>query len=430
MNTRVLIAVGSALLIGRLAIGDASYQQSTQITGGSMVNQLKSSPFAPKQIKKMFEATTTLSMVHGNQLAVVTAQSTEIIDLDQGAITRINNEDKTYTVTTFADMRQAIKDAPKKLEQAQAQMKQAQRQPTASATGAAASPASTAGAASSPPSTGPGAPDAQPPQLQFKFDVSLDDTGATKMVYGKMSKEQVLTIKAHVTDPNADPNQAGGNTVTYNYVTDIWTTPDPPELLAVQDFYRRYAAKMMEGVDVTALMTEMKPAINGGAGGVGAMFASQPSLGPALQEMSKKLASERAKIKGTSVLEITRVGGDTMLTTFSSPTPPPPAGPASNIGGAVTAAAAQTGEQSAASQLGSRLGSLGSTFAKAAMGSLGHKPADASTASGSGGAAASSSVVMYETTTLMSDFSQETIPPEAFQIPAGYKKVEPPALGK
>jgi hypothetical protein len=419
MNTRVMFAVGSALMVSRLAIADSSYQQSTQITGGSMVNQLKSSPFAPKQIKKMFDATTTLSMVHGNQLAVVTAQSTEIIDLDQGAITRINNEDKSYTVTTFADMRQAIKDAPKKLEQAQAQMKQVQKQPTSSA----------AGAPTAPASTGPAGQDPPPPQLQFTFDVSMNDTGATKMVNGKMSKEQVLTIKAHVTDPTMDPNQQGGNTVTYNYVTDIWTTPDPPELLAVQDFYRRYAAKMMEGVDVAALMTQMKPMINSGSGGIGALFASQPSMGPALQEMSKKLASERAKIKGTTVLEITRLGGDTMLTTFSGPTPPPPAGP-SKVGGAVTAAAVQTGENTAASQLGSKLGSLGSSFASAAFGSLRHKSPDASAAPASGGAAADSSVVMFETTTEMSDFSQETVPPEAFQIPAGYKKVEQPSTSK
>lgn len=421
MNTRVLIPVGAALLVSRLAIADASYQQSTQITGGSIVSQLKSSPFAPKQIKKLFDATTTLTMVHGNQLAVVTAQSTEIIDLDQGAITRIDNEKKTYTVTTFADMRQELKDAPKKLEEAQVQMKQAQQQTAAS--GGTAGPVGSAA---------PSGQDSQLPQLQVKFDVSMDDTGQSKVVNGKMAKEQILTIKAHVTDPNADPSQ-GGNTVTYNYVTDIWTTPDPPELLAVQDFYRRYGAKMMEGVDTTALMAATKPVINSGSG-LGALFVSQPGLGPALQEMSKKLAIETAKIKGTKVLEITRLGGDTMLTTFSSPSPAASSSSSSSkVGSAVASAAAQSGEDAAASQVGSRFGSIGSSLARAALGSLGRgaaKPAEASSAPASGDAAAPSSVVMYETTDQMSDFSQETIPPEAFQVPKGYKKIDPPAMGQ
>jgi hypothetical protein len=35
---------------------------------------------------------------------------------------------------------------------------------------------------------------------------------------------------------------------------------------------------------------------------------------------------------------------------------------------------------------------------------------------------------MYETTTQKSQFSQEAVPPEAFQVPNGYKKVEAPTF--
>lgn len=400
MNIRILVAVGSALLIGRLAVADASYQESTQITGGTVVNQLKSSPFVPKQLKAMFDPENKLTMVHGNQMAVVSAASSEIIDLDQGAITRIDNEKKTYTVTTFADMRQAFKDAPKKLEQAQAQIKQQQQEQPAAA------------------------PDSLP-QLKVTFDVSVVDAGESKVVNGKMAKEQVFTLKAHVTDPNADPSQ-GGNTMTYNYVTEIWTTPDPPEVLAVQDFYRRYARKMMEGVDMTGLMAAMKPAIN--PAGLGPLFASQPGLGPALQEMSKKMATEMAKVKGTRVLEITRLGGDTNLTTTPGTNS---TASSSATGSAVSSAVTQGAEDAAASQAGSKFGSLGSSLANSAFGMFRHngaKPAAAPAGPASGGAAAAASAVMYETTSQMSQFSQETIPPEAFQIPSGYKKVEQPAM--
>lgn len=392
MNARTLPALGCALLMNAVALADASYQESTQITGGTLVGTVKSSPFMPKQLKKIFEPINSLTMTHGDQLAVVSATSTQIIDLDQQTITRIDNDKKTYTVTSFDEMRQAFKDAPKKLEQAQAQMKQAQERP--------------------------GAPNSQTPQLQVTFEVSVVDTGASKVVNGQMSKEQVFTLKTHVTDPNADPHQAGGNTMTYNYVTDIWTTPDPREVKEIQDFYGRYAKKLMEGVDATALMTAMRPAVNGS--GLGALFVGNPGMGSALQEMMKKMATEMSKVKGTRVLEITQLGGDTNLTTASVAN----AG-SSPSAGAENQSVSQAATDTAASQAGSRFGSLGSALARSAMGAFGHaasKPTDLP-ATAAAGAAAPASSVMYETTTQKSNFSQAAISPEAFRVPNGYRKM-------
>lgn len=34
--------------------------------------------------------------------------------------------------------------------------------------------------------------------------------------------------------------------------------------------------------------------------------------------------------------------------------------------------------------------------------------------------------MLYETTTQKSQFSEETVPPDAFQVPGGYKKVASP----
>jgi hypothetical protein len=400
MKTRLFFAFSFAFLIGSLALADASYQETTQITGGTLVSSLKSSPFAPKQIKKMFDPINSLTMVHGNQMAVVSATSAEIIDLDQETITRVDNEKKTYTVTTFADMRKAFKDAPQKLEQAQAQAKQAQQQRQA----APSSPAS---------------------QLQVTFDVSVVDTGTSKVVNGQMSKEQVFTLKAHVTDPNAPPSQ-GGNTVTYNYVTDIWTTPDPPEVNAVRDFYSRYGKKLMEGVDTAALMAAMKPALN--SGGLSMLFAGQPGMGPAMQEMTKKMATEMAKVKGTRVLEITQLGGDTGLTT--APGTKPGTTTAAG-GGLVDQGVTQAAGDTVASQAGGKFGEIGGALTKSAIGLFTrNKPAAAppTAAAAAGPAGAPASSVMYETTTQKSQFSQEAVPPEAFQVPNGYKKVEAPTF--
>jgi hypothetical protein len=398
MTIRNLMPLGCLLAATNVALADASYQETTQITGGQLVDTLKSVPFAPKQVKKMFDPVNSLKMLHGNQLASVSKSTTEIVDLDQETITRIDSEKKTYTVVTFAQMRQAIQDAPKKLQQAQAQMKQ-QQAPAA-----------------------PPADSGQAPQIQVTYEVSVTDTGVSKVVNGVMSKEQLMTLKAHVTDPNAQPS-AGPNTITYSYIADIWTAPEPPEMKEIDDFFLRYGKKMMQGIDAAALMKSMKPAIGGSS--LAPLFASNPGMGPALQEMMKKMATEMQKIKGTTILEVTRFGGDTMPATAGaaavSPPPPPNA-----AGSAVANQVATNTATDVASSETSKLGTVGAAFGRSLLGAF-HKttspPASANTPA-SGGAPAPSSAVLYETTTQKSDFSQEAIPAGAFQIPAGFSKVD------
>ena len=181
MNVRKIAALGVILLVNRLSFADASYQETSQITGGTMVDQLKSISFLGKTMNNLFAPTNTLTMVHGNQKAVVSKDSTEITDLDKETITRIDNVHKTYTVVTFAQMRQAFENMPKQMEQAQAQMKQAQAQQQA-----------------------------QQPKTDLKtsFDVSAKNTGVSKEINGLTAQEQVVTMQMHVTDPNAPPTEA------------------------------------------------------------------------------------------------------------------------------------------------------------------------------------------------------------------------------
>ena len=78
MNTRHFKLFGCLLAVTNVALADASYQETTQITGGQLVDTLKSMPFAPKQVKKMFDPVNSLKMLHGNQLASVSKSTTEI----------------------------------------------------------------------------------------------------------------------------------------------------------------------------------------------------------------------------------------------------------------------------------------------------------------------------------------------------------------
>ncbi len=224
MNVRKIVALGVIVLVSRFTFADASYQETSQITGGTMVDQLKSISFLGKTMNNLFAPTNTLTMVHGNQKAVVSKDSTEITDLDKETITRIDTAHKTYTVTTFAQMRQAIANMPKQMEQAQAQMKQAQAQQQA-----------------------------QQPKTDLKtsFDVSAKNTGVTKEINGLTAQEQVVTMQMHITDPNAPPTEAV-NTMTYVVTTDAWIAPDPPEVKEIQDFDVRMGQKLMAGVDLVS----------------------------------------------------------------------------------------------------------------------------------------------------------------------------------
>ncbi len=396
MNLYKLIMMAGVLSVGIAGAGagwaDASYQETVQISGGSMVESLRSMPFGQSQFGKMFDPINSQTMLRGNQLATVSRNSTQIIDLDRETVTRIDHEKKTYSVMTFAQMRQLFQDAQQRLEQAQA------RQAPADA-----------------PSQ---------PQLQVTFDLSVSTPGVSKVINGVTAQEQLMVLKAHVTDPNAQ-SAAGPNTVTYTYVQDIWTAPEPVELQQIDEFYGRYGKALMRGVDTGALMKSMRPALSGAS--IGAVFGSNPQMGTAFQQMTQRMAAEMQKIHGVTVLEITRLGGETMPATGgTSAAPPPPAAPdqSSAIAGQ---AASDTASNAAGSQLG-RLGAFGSALGGSVFGAFHHSspppPKPASTPD-----ATASSAVLFETTSQKSAFSEEAIPSSAFDIPAGYREVDASDLG-
>jgi hypothetical protein len=398
MNIRKVAALGVILLGNRFMFADASYQETTQVTGGSMVDSLKSVSFLSKSLGNMFAPMTTITMVHGNQKAVVSKDSTEITDLDRETITHIDTTHKTYTVVTFAEMRQAVANLPKQMEQAQAQNKEAQAQ------------------------------QAQQPKTDLKtsFDVSAKNTGVTKEINGLTAQEQVVTMQMHITDPNAPPTEAV-NSITYVITTDAWIAPDPPEVKEIQDFDMRMGQKLMAGMDLSSWKSQMSQ-----NAGMAQLFGGKPGSAEAMAQMSKEIA----KLKGTRVLEVTRMGGSgtgpgvapdsTQNTAQAAPAP-------ANSSGAVAGqGATDTANQTPAGILGSALGSsaLGAFHRKKAATP---PPADASatttTTSTANGTQTTTSAILMETTTQKSNFSQAAVPSTAFLVPAGFKKVESPVYG-
>lgn len=402
MNARKVTAIGAVLFFSlstaRFAFADASYQSTTQITGGTLVDTMRSVSFLGKSMSNLFAPTTTVTMVHGNQKAVVNKDYTEIIDLDNETITRIDTVKKTYTVMTFAQMRQAMEDMPRQMQQAQGKMQQGQAQQ---------------------PKT----------DLKTSFDVSVKNTGVMKVVNGLDAQEQLITMTMKITDPNA-PATDGVNSISYVVTTDAWIAPDPLEVKEIQDFDIRMGKKMMEGVDMKAFVQEMQA---NGNGGMGMILGDKSGASDAMAQMGK----EMAKLKGTRVLEVTSMGGSGTGTAVAGSTPPnaaaPAAGAPANQGGSVAGqVAADTATQTASGE-SSRLGVFGSALSNSALGAFRRKktapapapPPAASPAVAPAGGMQTSAVLMSMTTQEM-NFSQEPVPMSAFQVPAGFKKVPSP----
>jgi hypothetical protein len=353
--------------------GDSSYQETTQMTGGQLVNSLKSIPFMGKQVKNLTAPMTTTTMVHGNQKAVVTSQSTEIYDLDKQEIIHIDTVKKQYSVDTFDDMRKMMAKMPDAMKQAQAQAAAAQAQVQAQQ---AQTPAS---------------------NLQYGFSVAVNDTGVQQVVNGLNAKQQILTLTATVTDPSQP-----GTSATYTVTTEIWTTPDmPQEMKDAQDFDMRFAQALMSGVDMSAYMNMLGTSSNAA---MAQIFSNQPGAAGAFAQLGK----EMAKIQGTPILEKT------------------------SMGGAGTGAAAPQGINSANSQPapqgGSSLPSLSASSIGGALvgGIFGKKKSQPPPTAPAATGQPSGEVTLVEMTTQKSNFSQDPIPASAFEVPAGFKQVPSP----
>lgn len=402
MNIRKVTALGVMLLASRLLFADASYQETTQVTGGSMVDSLKSISFLSKSMSNAFAPMTTTTMVHGNQKAVVGKDSIEITDLDRETVTHVDTLHKTYTVMTFAQMRQAIADMPKQMQQAQQQVKEAQAEQ----------------------------PQQPKTDLKTSFEVSAKNTGVTKEINGLTAQEQVITMQMHVTDPNAPPTEAV-NSVSYVVTTDAWIAPDPPEVKEIQDFDMRMAKKLMAGVDLSAFRTQMTQ-----NAGMAQLFGGKPGSAEAMEQMSK----EMAKLKGTRVMEVTRMGGSGTGpgATQNTAQAAPPAQPASGSGSVAGQVATDTAAQTAAGEA-SKLGIFGNALGSSALGAFHKKkaatppPAAATgataTAPAASGTQTANSAILMETTTQKSNFSQEPVSLSAFVVPAGFKQIESPVYG-
>jgi hypothetical protein len=391
MHFRTSLVFALCVALPSSCFADFRYDETTKVTGGSLVSMAKFASAFSKSAHQMTDPVNSTILVKGNRMAHINPDSTEVIDLDQETITRMDHAKKQYTVVTFQEMKAAMEEA---LRKAQAQ-----------------------------PQTPTPQPASTTPLPEMKFKVSVTNTGATKQVAGLSAAESILKMSAEATD------QQTGKTGNMAITNDMWMVPEIPGYNEVKDFNARMAMKM--GTVFGGAMPSMSPQ----------MLSAQPGMYSGMADMAK----EMSKLKGVPVSQVMRMGttadGSALPAASEAPLPAsngPSAGDIANQAATNAAnSAANTAAANAESQAGSHMGSFGGV--PSSLGNLGgfggfHKkkpqqqqqqPADqTAAANGTAANAATQNVaVLMESTVEMTNFSSASVDPTLFSVPAGYTKV-------
>jgi hypothetical protein len=279
-----LTLLSCILAVPAAVFADFSYQETTQLTGGSMLSMIRMAGALSAQARKAGEPIVSSVYLKGNRLARVSPDHIEITDLDQETITNIDTAKRTYTVMTFQQMKEQMARAQQEMEKRQAEH----------------------------PAAAP-APNPDADKVKMSFDVHVRKTGTVRQVSGLSTSEAIMTMMMNATDQNT--KQTGTMAIT----NDMWLVPELPGYAQMRDFYMRMAAKMgtmpaATGVDFNR------------------MLAQNPGATQGLADMAK----EMQKIQGVPVMQVMRMGTTTdgkPLAAASEAPLPPDSSPAMPSGG-------------------------------------------------------------------------------------------------
>ena len=190
------LIVRAAIALGMAAsplLADFTYDETSQMTGGSLLQIMRMAGAFSKDSRKITEPIQTTVSFQGNRMIRKTADQATIVDLDQQTITTINFAKKSYSVTTFEQLKQQMAEMSEKMHSKNGD------------------------------------------QADASFDVKLDDTGKTRTVNGSNTHEMKMTMT--VSGKDAKSGAQGGMDV----VSDMWIAPNVTGYAEARDFQRRMA---------------------------------------------------------------------------------------------------------------------------------------------------------------------------------------------
>ena len=364
-NLTKVAAFGACLACPTVLLADFQYQETTQITGGSVMGLMNMAGTFSSQARQANQPVTSTVLLKDNRMARMSPDSIEIIDLDRGTITHIDTVKHQYTTMTFDQMKQQLEQA-----QRDAQSRQASSQ-----------------AKTETP--------AQPSNVDMSYDVHVRNTGASRQVSGLDTSEAIMTMSLIAQDKTSQ--QKGALSIT----NDMWMTPDIPGFDEVRAFNEKMAKQMGNVFSGSS------------ASGMSALM-SQPGAAKGLANM----AEEMRKLKGIPVLQVMRMGS----TADGKPLPAASEAPLPNSSSPAMPSAGDVTQQTATSVIASKLGGFGGLggFGKKKKEDAPPPPDDSTNPQQDQGAAAN---VLIESNTTMGGFSSGAIDPNRFEVPAGYKEV-------
>jgi hypothetical protein len=244
MNHRILGAVALVFAASAPLLADFSQTQTTKIAGSGMMK------VAGMFSRSMREPMVSNVYIKGNRMATVSKDTAMIVDLDKGAITNVDFGRKTYSVSTFEEMRQAM-------EKMSREMQNRGRQSDA----------------------------------KMDVKVSVSETGATRNISGVNTREVLMTMDLSAAGAGDQNRDASASMIMEMR---MWMAKDVPG-------YQEYARFQAEAGKKYA----------GTFGGAGQMnpFAA---MNPDSQKSWQKLMEESKKLEGIPVLQVvtTRLAGD------------------------------------------------------------------------------------------------------------------------
>lgn len=368
-HTAVLVAV--TFFAAASARADAGYQETTQMTGGSLLRMTQSMPFVSHSMKSLSDPIVTEVYVSGDRMARVNVDAIDITDLHQKQFIHIDKQKRTYTITTFEQAEQAVRNAGQQLQAAQQQ-----QQPTPQ----------------------------NPNNVKLSYSFNVKETGATQVLEGGTAREVLINSQMNATS-DTQPGEA-----TMEMTNDVWLLDsEPAGYKEVRDFEKRLGEMLVSG-----MMPSSNPFVSS------PMIASKPGANDTFSGMAEQMK----KLNGFSVIEVTRIGA----TSDGQPLPPPQPTSASGSAqpsvdtGAVAKQAAAEGATAEANHQISKAIPFGSTLGH--FGGFGHKKQAAEIQPATQPAAqAPPDPVLMELTTKKSNFSTSPVPASVFEIPAGYTQI-------
>lgn len=217
---KILVAV---LLVGSAALSaraDFQYTETSQVTGGALVSMMKVAGVfargeARKQEQQAMQPTSTTHSIKGGHLRIDNADGTsEIIDLDGKRVISINSANKTYSVATFDQIRDAMQKA---MQNAQSQQAAQTKQE----------------------------PAAQNPQLNVTPTIKVTPGTGNRVILGQSTNETKveMDMTMQATGPNAPP-PGQPNSVTMTTTMDTFVAPTVKGYEEMGQFYRRMAQEV------------------------------------------------------------------------------------------------------------------------------------------------------------------------------------------